>query len=176
MGNDNLNIENLQTDYNIEEQQLISLSKFIFLSIITFGLYEVWWIYKAWRFFQQKEKLDINPAARALFSILFLNVLFNKILDFAKTKGYGGSYSPTLLFIGFIITNLLSRLPDPFWLITVLSFVFLIPPFEALNFAKQSSTDFIVTEQSSFSVRQIALIVVGAIFWGLILLGLSSKS
>jgi len=36
---------------------------FIFLSIITLGLYSVWWIYKAWRFFQQKEMIDIMPAA-----------------------------------------------------------------------------------------------------------------
>jgi hypothetical protein len=53
----------------IDEQKIISLNKFIFLSIISFGAYEIWWIYKAWKFYQQKENLDIMPAARALFSI-----------------------------------------------------------------------------------------------------------
>jgi hypothetical protein len=144
----------------IDEQKIISLNKFIFLSIISFGAYEIWWIYKAWKFYQQKENLDIMPAARALFSIFFLNRLFNKILDFAKEKGYKESYSSVLLFIGFIFFNLLSELPDPFGMIALVSFIFLIPPFKALNYAKQNSTDFIVTEQTSFNGRQIGLIVV----------------
>ena len=67
----------LETMDDVEEQ-IISLNKFIFLSIISFGTYEIWWIYKAWKFFQQKEGLDIMPAARAIFSIIFLNTLFNK--------------------------------------------------------------------------------------------------
>ena len=50
------------TNY-VEEQKIISLNMFIFLSITTLGLYSVWWIYKAWRFFQQKEMIDIMPAA-----------------------------------------------------------------------------------------------------------------
>ena len=28
-------------------------------SIISFGMYAIWWVYKAWRFYKQKEKLDI---------------------------------------------------------------------------------------------------------------------
>jgi hypothetical protein len=31
------------------------------------------------------------PAARAIFSIFFLNSLYNKILDFAEEKGYNNS-------------------------------------------------------------------------------------
>jgi hypothetical protein len=120
-------------------------------------------MYKAWRFYQQKEKLDIIPAARAIFSIFFLNSLFNKILDFAKEKGYNESYSSVSLFLGFIVANLLAVLPDPYWLISVFNFIFLIPSFKALNFAKRNSTDFEVIEQESFNGRQIALIVIGLI-------------
>jgi len=175
MGNQNeiLDNDNLDKNNDVEVQQIISLEKFIFLSIVSFGAYEIWWIYKGWRFYQQKEKLDIMPAARAIFSIFFLNTLFNKTLEFAKEKGYNQSYSSMSLFIGFIAGNLLAKLPDPFWLISILSFVFLIPPFKALNYAKQNSTDLIVTEQTSFSGRQIALIVIGLVFWGLLLLGLN---
>lgn len=161
---------------DIDEQNIISLSKFIILCIASFGTYIIWWIYKSWRFFQQKENADLMPALRALFSIFFLNSLLNRILEFAKDKGYKGNYSSILLFIAFIICNLLSRLPAPFYLISIFSFIFLIPAFNALNYAKRNSTDFVVTEQPSFNGRQIGLIVFGLIFWCLVLLGLSIEN
>ena len=95
--------DNLETTYVVEEQKIISLNKFIFLSIISFGLYELWWIYKAWGFFKQREKLNIIPAVHAIFSIFFLISLFNKILHFAKEKGYGNNYSSILLFVCYFL-------------------------------------------------------------------------
>ena len=163
---------NSEMTYVVEEQKIISLNKFILLSIISFGLYEIWWTYKAWDFFNQKEKLNVNPAIRTIFSIIFLIPLFNKILRFAKERGYNDSYPSILLFVGVFVVNFLAYLPNPFGLIALLGFVFFILPFKALNFAKRNSTDFIVTEQTSYNGRQIALIVIGGIFWALVLLGL----
>jgi len=163
--------ENSSPNY-IEEQKIISINKFIVLCLVTFGLYPIWWIYKAWRFLQEKEQSDILPVLRTVFSIFFLYKLSIKILSFAKDKGYEESYSPVILFIGFVTGNVLSRLPDPYWLISLLSFVFLIPAFKALNYAKQNSTDFVVTEKISYSRRQILLIVLGVILWPLIILGM----
>ncbi len=173
--NETRNYDNLEKTTDVEVQQIISLNKFIFLSIISFGAYELWWIYKAWRFFMQKDKLDIMPAVRTIFSLFFLNSLFDMILNFAKRTGYKARYSSTTLVILFFITNFLSKLPDPFWLIAVFSFVFIIPPFKALNFAKQNATNIIVDEETSFSGRQIALIIVGAIFWVLVVVGMANE-
>ncbi len=159
-------------NYLVEEQKVISVDKFIVLSIVSFGLYNVWWMYKAWRFFSQKDRLDIMPAARAIFSIFFLISLGDRILVYAREKGYNNNYSSVLLLIGFVIVNLMSRLPDPFWLVSIASFIFLIPPFMALNYAKRHSTELLVTEQTSYNGRQIGLIVFGVIFWLLVLLGL----
>ena len=54
----------LQSNIKIETQNIISLNKFVFLSVISFGTYEIWWIYKSWKFFKQKDELDINPIVR----------------------------------------------------------------------------------------------------------------
>jgi len=43
----------------MQAQKIISLNKFIFLSVISFGLYPIWWMFEAWRFFMQKDRLDI---------------------------------------------------------------------------------------------------------------------
>ena len=157
------------------KKQKNSVITFIFLSIISFGLYEMWWMYKAWKFFQQKEKSDIIPAARAIFCIFFLHSLFDKILDYAKGNGYTDSYSSTSLFTGFFVASLLSRLPAPFGMLSILSFVFILSPFQAFNFARQHSTDCNAVEQQSFNGRQIVLIIFGFIFWGMVLLGIVSE-
>ena len=113
----------------------LSINKFVILSIVTLGLYELWWIFKSWRFFQNKEKSDIMPAMRTVFSIFYLIPLFNKILNLAKNNGYKHSYVSVFLFVGLFIANLRALLPTPFFLADIISIVFLIPPFKALNFA-----------------------------------------
>ena len=55
---ENTKIEVPILNIGIEEQKIMSLKRFTFLSIISFGLYPIWWIFEAWRFFMQKNKLD----------------------------------------------------------------------------------------------------------------------
>ena len=166
-------IDNTNINNEISEQKIISVNKFILLSIFSFSLYQIWWIYKSWKFFQQKERLDIMPAVRAIFSILFLSSLFRRINEFALEKNYQRTFYPTLLFFGYVFCNILAYLPDPYWLVSIfLTVICLIPPFKALNFAKSNSSDIRVEEQLRFSGRQIAIFVIGSIFWMLVLLGL----
>lgn len=150
----------------------ISVNKFIILSITTLGLYGLWWIYKSWRFFQEKEKSDIMPAIRTLFSIFYLIPLFYKILKLAKNNGYKPGYSSVFLYAGFLIVNLLVVLPTPFFLAAVISFVFLIPPFMALNYAMDHCEGFSVIEQKAFSKRQLILLIIGVILWILNIVGI----
>lgn len=168
---------NIDVLKNIEAQHIISINKFILLSIISFGLYGIWWIYKAWRFFQQKEKINHMPALKSLLSVLFLWSLFDKIKEFAIEKKYSKNYSSILLYVCFIASYFLaSKLPDPFFLIASLSIIFLVPPFKALNFAILNSKEIVSKKQTSFDTGQIILIVIGALFWALLLVALSSNT
>ena len=162
-------------DY-IDEQKIISQSKFIILLITTFGMYGLWWIYKAWRFFNQREKSDIMPAVRATMCIIFLPSLFNKIIDYAKEKGYKEDYPILLLYGCFIILSMTAYFPAPVVYISPFCVLFLIPPFQALNYAKRHSLDFIIKEQKKFSGLQITVIVLGSIFWLLLLIVVCIKA
>lgn len=166
----------LDQEYEIEDQYIISVDKFVILCILTLGLYEIWWSYKAWRFFKQKEKSDIMPVARVIFGIIFIIPLLNRIKEFAGVNGYGKDYPSVLLFIGYIMFNMLSKLPDPYWLVSLFAFVFMIPPFKAFNYARQHSTECRVIEQTSFNGKQLGLIIVGLLFWGLLILGLTMEA
>lgn len=152
-------------DKVIDKQYIISLNKFIFLSIISFGTYQIYWIYKSWKFFKQKDGLDIIPILKVLLFMFYINSLFEKIITYSEEKKYEMRYSSGALTYGLILINLSVRLPEPYWLLNIFSFIFIIPPFKALNFAKRNSTEFEVIEQYKFNWLQISLIVLGTIFW-----------
>lgn len=154
----------------IEPQYIISANKFALLCFITFGFYNIWWFYKSWRFFQQKENTDLAPAIRTIFGIVFMIPLFYRIINLAKRNGYDNTYSSGLLYILYLAATLFSYLPNPYWLISVFTFIILLPPFKALNFARIQNTIYNPIEQKSFNGRQIFLIVIGSIFWVLILI------
>ena len=98
--------------------------------------------------------------------------LVKKINNYAKQQGYTENFSSGWMFIGFIFFSVLIKLPEPYDLINVLNFIFFMPAFKALNFAKQQSNQFVVIEQKKFSKAQMVLIVLFSIFWCLYLLGL----
>lgn len=165
----NLNqTQSIQSNH-IENLKVISVNKFIFLSFISFGLYQIWWIFKAWRFFLIKDKLNIMPAARAVFSIFFLYSLFNHIKNYAKEQGYTNDFSSGWMYLAYLITTLLVYLPDPYWLISLCDIIFLIPAFKALNYAQKQIVTTI--EQEKFNTSQIILIIIGSIMWLLIFIG-----
>ena len=156
----------------LKEFELLSTQKFIFLSIISLGLYDVWWIYKAWRFFKNKDNLDITPVARALFAIFFLHDLFEKIQEYSKSKGNTTSFSSFGCFIGFIAFNIASRLPDLYYLVSFLAVLFLIQPLKSINYAIKNSEEYSVIDNGKYNYRQIGLIIVGGILWILVLIGM----
>lgn len=158
--------------YHLADIKIISLKKFIFLSIISLGLYNLWWTFKAWRFFAIKDNLKIMPAARAVFSIFFLYSLFNKINNYAQENGYTRKFSAIWMFIGYLISIFVSNLPDPYWLLSLFSFIFFIPAFITLNYAKQHSNQINAIVQDKFNTAQIVVIIIGSIFWLLALIGL----
>ena len=152
--------------------ELVDGTKVLILSLVSFGLYGIWWIYKSWRFFKEKDGLDIMPIARAIFSIFFLYSLFENIQHYARSNGYQKTYSSGALFAGQLIFSLASRLPEPYWLVSIISSFFILAPAKALNFAIGNSEQYNATTVSGFNGRQIAVLVIGGIFWMLVLAGL----
>ena len=149
----------------LEPQEILNTGRFVILCVMTLGLYELWWIYKTWVFFKKKDNLDILPALRAIFSIFFLYSLMERIQEYAKQKGYTKYYTSGGLTAGFIILNILSNLPNPYLLISLFSFAFLIPPFEAFNYARLHSNEYETVELTAFNTRQTILLIAGTVFW-----------
>ncbi len=155
--------------------EIVTLQKFLILSIISFGLYDIWWMYKTWKFLKEKDNLDIMPVPRAIFAIFFLNGLFERIQDFAHSTGYKKTFSSVGCFLGVVGCNLAGNLPEPYYIISFVSFLFFVPAVEALNYGLRNSADYAVVDTESFNARQLILLIFGSIFWVFVLIGLSME-
>jgi hypothetical protein len=164
---------NLSTDTTGKtEIEIVDVTKFLILYVLSFGFYGIWWMYKSWRFFKEKESLDILPAARAIFGIFFLYSLLEKIQAFARSAGYNKTIPSGPLAFAFIIVSIISsRLPDPYWVIGYAASLLLMQPVNTLNFAIENSEAYSAW-RGGFNNRQIGLLIAGSILWILVLIGL----
>lgn len=164
---------NLETNTRTEIE-LLPVKKFIFLFIVSLGLYNAWWMFKVWKIFKERENSDIVPAARAIFAIFFLHTLFEKIQEFAISNGYTRSFSSIAYFIGFVAFNMSSRLPGGLWVISFLSVLCLIPALEAFNYGIKHSGDYTIIEDEKFNKNQMTLIIIGTALWIFTIVGMFS--
>ena len=104
----------------------VSKRKFMIMAILTFGIYEIYWFYRNWVFVRDRDHLPIRPFWRAFFAPLWLQPL---IVDINRTRDGGGitKNHAVVLFVGYMVISGLWRLPDPFWLVSLLSFLPLLP-------------------------------------------------
>lgn len=159
---------------NFRKIEVVDANKFLLLYMLSFGLYGVWWMYKTWNFFKEKELSDIVPVARAIFSIFFLYSLLEKIQNFAVAVGYEKRYPSLLIFIGIIAMNVFSRLEDPLWLIALGSGFFYLPAVNAFVFAIENAYGYEAENPSGYNKRQAMIIAIGAVAWFLLLIGLTA--
>ena len=155
-----------------EEIHTPNENQFILLCVLTLGLYAVWWMYKTWRFFDEREGQNLLPALRAILAIFFLPGLLNRILGFAQERGYTESYSPLLLYLGYIILNLTGYLPDPYFFIALTAYLLLLPPYRAFYSALDLDPGYNLQLQDTFNNRQWLLVALGATMWLFIIAGM----
>jgi hypothetical protein len=163
----------------------ISSKRLALFSILTFGIYEIYWFYKNWQAVKKAEGQNISPFWRAIFAVFFCHSLFKKVLESAKNRGYQKSYSSGWLATAYILLlvvgNGLSKVEsnDPglnlIWLIVaVATFVPLLSVQKAINFNNEKVKGGVVSKQG-FSGGEVTLIVIGVIWFLLVLIGTFSS-
>lgn len=110
----------------------VSLKKFIVMDLVTLGLYNIFWAYKNWEYYKNQGR-SLRPGWRAWFSVFYLHGLLKDILQTGDSYGLSDSFSPILVFVPWLLLQISSRLPDPLWLISFLSFVPLISVLRYIN-------------------------------------------
>ena len=65
----------------------VSRFKLLVMSLVTFGLYEIFWFYKNWQLFKAKTGSDISPFWRTVFRVFFIYELLHEIQEKARSHG-----------------------------------------------------------------------------------------
>ena len=104
-----------------------STLKFVVMSICTFGLYELYWFYKNWVQVKARDGTSISPFWRAFFAPFWAYSYFKHVKASANENDVPESLNIRLLATMYFIAMALSQSPDPYWLVGLLSFVFIIP-------------------------------------------------
>lgn len=143
--------------------------KFILLSISTFGIYELVWLYKYWKILKKAKWLNISPFWRTFFSTFFVWSFARHLQIYLREKDIPCNYSPTLIGGSYFILILLCKLPDPYWMIAFLTFIPMLPLLNGINqFWKKQEQDL---PPRKFAWWQIILIIIGLLFFMLSLIG-----
>lgn len=108
-------------------------TRFMVLYFATLGMYPLFWMYDQWTFLKNKQNLNISPGWRAFFSPLWTGSLAGNVQKYLKKENIEVDYSPVLLGISYFILSALYKLPDPYWLMTFLSFIPMLPILDAMN-------------------------------------------
>jgi hypothetical protein len=150
---------------------ITSANKLIVLSIFTFGIYELVWMYRNWMYFKQQEKSDILPFMRSWFAIFFIFSLFKKIKVYAKKVGYKKDYSSGGGATAWILLGLMGSLGHPiFYFVSFLSFLAILAPLDAMNFYYKKKERNCV--KRNWEWWHIVLLVISTFLWVLIFIGM----
>lgn len=142
----------------------VSTLKFVTMSIVTLGLYQIYWSYRNWVFLRREFGMKVIPVARAWFVVFFGYSLLKQIKVRAVEYGVPASYSPGWLFVALLALLIASRLPAPYWPITTLAFVPLLPAVDTINRLNAGRV-----ARASMNARFTAWNIVGIVLGGLVL-------
>lgn len=150
----------------------VSTSKFVVMNVTTLTFYSLYWIYKNWRRIKVREQSDIRPFWRTFFAPLWGFSLLANIRSYAEKQGVAVAWSANVLGALFLVLNILGwRLPDPWWLISFMTFLALIPAVQTIEEVNRRAPE-CADLNHRFSATNVVTMLVGTLVLVLMLFGL----
>jgi hypothetical protein len=138
---------------------VLSVWKFALFSIASMGFYEFYWNYKSWKFFKEKDNLDVSPFWRTFLMPLFMSSLFDRFSDMLKKEGYNIKYPTAILIIFWVWINTTTIWKEPIWLLAHLSFLSFIPVLNSLNIYWKEK--FPELQEKPLTIKEITFLTAG---------------
>lgn len=144
--------------------------KLVVMALATLGFYELYWFYRNWRLRKQVRRSDVSPFWRTFFAPFFAFSLFEDVASEARELRVSRGWTPGEVGVAFFVLSLTWRLPDPFSLVSLFSFVPLVFVQRTINRVNERSAN-PAAVNARYSAWNIAGIVVGAVLLLLLLVG-----
>ena len=85
-GLDSKNASKAHVSHNQEDDNnplflYIPVKRLIFMDLLTFGIFDIYWLYKNYSYLKNRYQLRIDPFGRALFSFFYFYDIFKRIHD-----------------------------------------------------------------------------------------------
>ena len=149
----------------------ISATRFVAMSLVTFGLYQMYWMYRNWRFLKERDNLSIEPFWRGVLGIFYVRELLKSVRNDRYANGIipcwfsDGSLAGGWILL-VVIGSALGWLSNPAVctfgiLLQALSFLFLLPVQEYVNRVNERLP--LAPKHDDWSVGQTIVLVVGVI-------------
>jgi len=150
----------------------VATHKFIVLSLVSFTAYTFYWFYQNWKRVKTASQKNLSPFWRTAFAPLWGFSLFSHIRTLAFAQGIAADWSPGLLGTFFLVLNILWKLPDPWWWISLAVFVPVIPVQQTAQringiYAKTVGE----ARNDTYSPGNVAMIVIGGLMLALAIMG-----
>jgi len=166
------------------EFYVVSPKKFLILQISTMGMYSIYWFFKHWKQYKLKHNEGMWPIARAIFYIFFTHSLFTAFYVRAKERYKDLVWSPegmaTIFVVLTIIENISNRMAtkeigSP--ITDVLGLIF-FPVITWILYKAQLVANLACDMpegevNSNITGANIFWIMLGAVIWLLVILGLA---
>jgi len=159
-----------------------SQTKLAILYFATFGMYPIYWFYKNWKLRKTAHGENVIPFLRALFFIFFTHSLFNKIEETSTAKGiakWGATTLATVFVLLTLISNILeviNRKSEEIGAIDYTGMIILVvlvwPLYVVQGVVNKVNNDPKGKLNSSYSIYNYIFIVIGVLFWLLVMIGL----
>ncbi len=104
-----------------------STRKLVWMSICTFGIYQLYWFYKNWVLIKQRTGQPLMPFWRAFFSAIWAYSCFRHIKTVAVDNNFEVSLPIGFLALTYFVLGGMGLLPNPYWVVSFLSFIPLLP-------------------------------------------------
>ncbi|MCF7749609.1 hypothetical protein KQ945_02540 [Bacillus subtilis subsp. subtilis] len=142
------------------------------LSLVTLGLYPLYWFWQNWRAIKRETGGTQWPWARAVFAPLWSFLCFSDLRDIAVSRRRDLAFAPGLLAAVYFLLNLAGRLPGALTLLSLFTFVPILPINSLLRrYHREEGVD--TRRMDRFGVWHILLLVFGGLFLLLVLFGFS---
>lgn len=156
--------------YRAAPQFAVSLSKFAVMSLCTFGLYELYWAYKHWDAVRRRDQERLSPFWRAFFAPLWAFSLFPRLGRLTAMYGVPATWSGSGLALAYFLIHLTWRLPDPYWLVSLLGFLPVLVVQRSVN-GLNAAVAPDAPRNDSYSGLNVVAIVLGGLLLLLAILG-----